>query len=116
MIANKNRIASHMPESTQASQETNQHSSLNEARPTAMDGFVGQSQLKALIRTSTLSSKKQNRPFPHALLTGSAGLGKTTLAQIIAVERGVDFIPVNAADLSSPESLQKIMCLQTLMR
>lgn len=70
------------------------HSNAN--RPAAMAEFVGQDHLKALIRTCVVSAKKRNAPFPHALLTGLAGMGKTTLAALIAAEMGVNFVPTTA--------------------
>jgi Holliday junction DNA helicase RuvB len=65
---------------------------LNGARPESMDEFVGQNDLKALIKTATTSARQRNALVPHCLITGGAGLGKTSLARLIALERGVSFV------------------------
>lgn len=69
---------------------------LNAARPDTIDEFIGQNHLKTLIRTSVASARQRNAPVPHCLITGGAGLGKTSLARLIAVERGVSFVATTA--------------------
>src|SRR5882724_8065899 len=69
---------------------------LNGARPETIDEFVGQNHLKALIRTAVASARQRNAAVPHCLITGGAGLGKTSLARLIAVERGVSFVATTA--------------------
>ncbi len=69
---------------------------LSPARPESIDEFIGQNHLKALIRTSVASARQRNAPVPHCLITGGAGLGKTSLARLIALERGVSFVATTA--------------------
>jgi len=64
-----------------------------------------------LARTSVLAAQRQNLPFPHALLTGAAGLGKTTLAGIIAHEMGVRLIPVNPDHLTDASAVRRVLAL-----
>jgi Holliday junction DNA helicase RuvB len=65
---------------------------LNSLRPESIDEFIGQNHLKSMIRTAVGSSRHRNAPVPHCLITVGAGLGKTSLARLIAVERGVSFV------------------------
>ncbi len=57
-------------------------------RPRMLAEFVGQSKLKEHIALSIAAAKKRGEPLEHVLLYGNPGLGKTTLAHIIASELG----------------------------
>ena len=83
--------------------------SLNENRPESLDDFVGQRHVKPLIRTAVLSAKARNAAFPHALISGAAGLGKTSIAKIIAAEMGVGFVPVTAECLEDSTAVRGLL-------
>lgn len=59
-------------------------------RPQALADFVGQHHIKEPLSISMTAAKKRGEPIEHVLLYGNPGLGKTTLAHIIAREMGVN--------------------------
>ncbi|HTT81427.1 MAG TPA: Holliday junction branch migration DNA helicase RuvB [Stellaceae bacterium] len=60
-------------------------------RPLALDEFVGQHQLRDNLRVFIAAAKGRREALDHVLFFGPPGLGKTTLAQIVARELGVGF-------------------------
>ncbi len=63
----------------------------NSLRPRAMKEFIGQPRVKESLGISIQAALHRSDPLDHVLLYGPPGLGKTTLAQIIAQELGVNF-------------------------
>lgn len=56
-------------------------------RPSYLKDFIGQEKIKKILEISLFSSNKRKESLDHILLIGQAGLGKTTLANIIANEK-----------------------------
>src|SRR5262249_4920440 len=60
-------------------------------RPQAIEEFVGQEQLRANLKVFIAAARSRGEALDHVLFFGPPGLGKTTLAQIVAKELGVSF-------------------------
>lgn len=58
-------------------------------RPKNLNDFIGQNELRANLRVFIDAAKERGKPLDHILFYGNPGLGKTTLAQIMAAELGV---------------------------
>jgi len=57
-------------------------------RPRDFSSYIGQEKLKQNLKLAITASKKRNEPIDHVLLYGPPGLGKTTMASVIANEMG----------------------------
>lgn len=60
-------------------------------RPQKFDDYVGQERLKKNLKLAIEAAKKRDEPIDHVLLYGPPGLGKTTMASVIANEMGAGF-------------------------
>src|SRR5690242_21144750 len=61
----------------------------NSLRPKDFASYIGQERLKTNLRLAIDAAKKRGEPIDHVLLYGPPGLGKTTMASVIANEMGV---------------------------
>src|SRR4029077_4156047 len=61
-------------------------------RPRRLEDFVGQDAVKDQLAVSIAAAASRGEALDHVLLAGPPGLGKTSLAQIVAAELGVAFV------------------------
>lgn len=78
-------------------------------RPQGLDEFIGQAEARANLRVFIESAKARGEAMDHTLFHGPPGLGKTTLAQIIAREIGVNFRMTSGPVLAKAGDLAAIL-------
>ncbi|MEJ6503203.1 MAG: Holliday junction branch migration DNA helicase RuvB [Rhodobacter sp.] len=78
-------------------------------RPQVLDDFVGQVEVRANLRVFIESAKMRGEAMDHTLFHGPPGLGKTTLAQIMARELGVGFRMTSGPVLARAGDLAAIL-------
>ncbi|MGH2629062.1 MAG: Holliday junction branch migration DNA helicase RuvB, partial [Actinomycetota bacterium] len=78
-------------------------------RPTSLDEFVGQARVKEQLHLLIDGARRRSEPVDHLLFSGPPGLGKTTLAQIVATEMGAGFQPTSGPALDRPSDLAAIL-------
>lgn len=78
-------------------------------RPQTLDDFIGQAGARANLRVFIQSAKLRGEAMDHTLFHGPPGLGKTTLAQIMARELGVGFRMTSGPVLAKPGDLAAIL-------
>lgn len=78
-------------------------------RPKRLDEYVGQEKIKEMLNVFITTAKAREESLDHVLLYGPPGLGKTTLANIIANEMGTNFKAVTAPSISRTGDLAAIL-------
>lgn len=78
-------------------------------RPRHLEQYIGQEKIKESLRIFIEASKRRGEALDHVLLYGPPGLGKTTLAGIIAAEMGVGIKPTAGPAIERPGDLAAIL-------
>lgn len=78
-------------------------------RPKWIDEYIGQDKAKEKLRIFIQAAKERKEPLDHVLLYGPPGLGKTTLANIIANEMGVNARITSGPAIERPGDLASIL-------
>jgi Holliday junction DNA helicase RuvB len=78
-------------------------------RPESLDDYIGQKQLVEKMRLSIAAARKRGEPHEHILFYGPPGLGKTTLAHILAKEMDAHIISASGPSLTRSGDLMGIL-------
>ncbi len=78
-------------------------------RPTSLDDYIGQTELKELLKIAISAAKSRQSALDHLLLYGPPGLGKTSLALTIAHEMGVNCKITSAPALERPRDVAGLL-------
>ncbi len=78
-------------------------------RPQNLGEYIGQEKAKGNLKIFIEAARRRNEPLDHVLLHGPPGLGKTTLAQIIANEMGVSIRKTSGPAIEKPKDLAALL-------
>lgn len=89
--------------------DNSQNFTENDLRPRSFSDYIGQDHIKEELDFAIKASKIEDEPLPHILFYGAPGLGKTTIANIIANERGTRLHITSAPIIERPADLVSML-------
>ena len=78
-------------------------------RPRRLDDYIGQDKVKGNLQIAIAAAKQRSEPLDHILLHGPPGLGKTTLAYIVAAEMGANIKTTSGPAIERPADMVSIL-------
>ena len=96
-------------ETTHGEEQEAQPSEFVNLRPQKLSEYIGQTQVVESLTIALTAAQKRNEPLDHILLHGPPGLGKTTLAHIVAAEMGVRIIQTSGPAIEKGGDLISIL-------
>jgi Holliday junction DNA helicase RuvB len=96
-------------ETTHLEEQEEKSSEFLNLRPQKLSEYIGQTQVVESLTIALTAAQKRNEPLDHILLHGPPGLGKTTLAHIVAAEMGVRIIQTSGPAIEKGGDLISIL-------
>lgn len=108
-LIEKNLELSALPEVQQSQASVEEKPAENVLRPQRLQDYIGQEEIKANLDVFLNAAKIRKEPMEHVLLHGPPGLGKTTLALILAREMGVNIRVTSGPAIERPGDLAALL-------
>jgi Holliday junction DNA helicase RuvB subunit len=103
------RTVSSLSDATGEAKPAERAREVSPTRPRSFQDLVGQSRVVENLLLAARAAAARGEPLGHALLSGPAGLGKTTIARLLAAECGASFQEVVAGNIADPHQLISIL-------
>ena len=91
----------------------NNANEVNDVAPSSLRHIVGQRSVIEAVTVAIDASQMDGRRFDHALLVGPPGLGKTSVAQVVAAELASDYFEVLGQSIKHPSDLNSVLLAAT---
>jgi Holliday junction DNA helicase RuvB len=104
-IEEQQREESILIKRNQGEQPKSQNPQEEKIRPQRLEDYIGQKDLKGVLQIAIAAAQGRNEPLDHLLLYGPPGLGKTTMAVILATEMGTNCQITSAPALERPRDI-----------